>query len=1148
MSEESNTKQPKAGGAPGAPGAPSGIPSISGSAGKRQATPYLTALGAWALAFGCAVGWGSFVMPGTTFLPVAGPIGTAIGIAVGGVVMLLLGANYHFLMNRFSGSGGTYTYTKETFGYDHGFLSAWFLIITYIAIIWANATALPLIARTLLGSAFQFGFDYEIAGYHVFAGEILLAIAALLIAALLTLRRKAAEGAQIVMAIVLFAGIVVCFVAASGAHAGDPALYEPPFSPSQSAFGGVFTIFALAPWAFVGFESISHSTGEARYPLKHTFVILVGAVVCAALAYIFLSLLAASTLPEGVASWVDYTDNLGNYSGLASQPTFFASFSALGDAGSAILGVAALCGIFTGLIGNFIALSRLLCALANDGMMPGPIGELDNNCVPRRAILCILCISIILPFFGRTAISWIVDVTTVGAVIAYAFASASAWKQAKREQNRLFTVLGIVGMVISLLFALEFLIPNITSVKTLSTESYFILAVWGILGFVYFRYILRRDTQRRIGRSIVAWVVLLGLIIFTSSVWMRQAVETTIEDTVVSIQDYYAEAFDGQLVNDVSDLPEATDHVREELSHIDGSLLLSIVIQVILIVVALGILLDIYSQMLKREKQIEVEKVLAEESSRAKTSFLSNMSHEIRTPMNAIIGLDNIALRDPDLPPKTREQLEKIGASAKHLLGLINDILDMSRIESGRMVLKDEEFSFREFLDQINIIINGQCIDKGLQYRCHIVGSVNDYYCGDDMKLKQVLINILGNSVKFTEAPGEVSLTIEQIAQFEGFCSLRFIMKDTGIGMDEEYIPKIFEAFSQEDGTTTNRYGGSGLGMAITKNFVEMMNGEIDVQSKKGVGSTFTVVVTLKSSSRSSQDEHGIVLAKDLRVLVVDDDPIACEHAQIVLRSIGIEPEITTSPHEALEMARAAHDQVRDFHFVITDFRMDDMDGLALAREIRAFDEGKTSIIMLTGYSWDDVEHEVEEAGVNAVMAKPLFSDTLSRRMHALLFARDGVQLAAEAADAAAVGDDAGASADAAAEPENVLAGRRVLMAEDVEQNAEILEDLLDLEDISAERAENGEIAVKMFVEHEAGYYDVILMDVRMPVMDGLSATRAIRALDRPDAKTIPIIAMTANVFDEDVERSLQAGMNAHLSKPVEPDRLFSTMAKFITA
>ena len=387
---------------------------------KKRATPYLSMAGAWALAFGCAVGWGAFVIPGNTFLPIAGPVGTAIGIGIGAVIMLLLALNYHFLMNRFSGSGGTYTYTKECFGYDHGFLSAWFLVLTYIAIIWANATALPLIARTLLGSTFQFGFLYEIAGFQVYMGEVLLAVCALIVAALLTLRRKAAEWTQILMAVLLFGGIVVCFVVATGAADATTA-FSPSYSPANSPAGGVLTIFALTPWAFVGFESISHSTQEANFPLKRTFPIMGAAVVCAAVAYSLLAMLATTALPEGCGSWVDYVANLGSYQGTSALPTFFASFSAWGNTGLVVLGIAALCGIFTGLIGNYIALSRLLCALSEDDMIPGRIGELDKHRVPRRAILCILGVSVLLPFFGRTAISWIVDVTTVGATIAYAF-------------------------------------------------------------------------------------------------------------------------------------------------------------------------------------------------------------------------------------------------------------------------------------------------------------------------------------------------------------------------------------------------------------------------------------------------------------------------------------------------------------------------------------------------------------------------------------------------------------------------------------------------------------------------------------------------------------------------------------------------------
>ena len=402
----------------------------------------------------------------------------------------------------------------------------------------------------------------------------------------------------------------------------------------------------------------------------------------------------------------------------------------------------------------------------------------------------------------------------------------------------------------------------------------------------------------------------------------------------------------------------------------------------------------------------------AEEANVAKTAFLSSMSHEIRTPMNAIIGLDKIALKDPNISPQTRDELEKIGSSARHLLALINDILDMSRIESGRMVLKEEEFSFREMIEQINIIIHGQCEDKGLTFVCNKIEPLDDYFIGDDLRLRQVIINILGNAVKFTSSPGTVTFTVEQpdlndeenlllpdISPEDDLRILRFTMADTGIGMDEAFIPRLFEPFAQEDATSTNRYGGSGLGMAITKNMIDLMDGRIEVESKQGVGTTFTAYIPL----------------------------------------------------------RKAHH----------------IDG-----------SGQTD--------QSDQYDQTVQKGV----------------------------------------------------PEISFEGMNVLIAEDMALNAEILADLLELEDISSEWAENGQLAVEIFAESQAGHFDAILMDMRMPVMDGLTATREIRKLNRPDAATIPIIALTANAFDEDVKQCLQAGMNAHLSKPVDIELLKDTIAR----
>ena len=452
----------------------------------------------------------------------------------------------------------------------------------------------------------------------------------------------------------------------------------------------------------------------------------------------------------------------------------------------------------------------------------------------------------------------------------------------------------------------------------------------------------------------------------------------------------------------------------------------------------------------------------------------------------------------------------------------------MSRIESGRMELKDEEFSFQEFLEQVNVMVSGQCADKKLHYKCIIIGKTEEYYIGDKMKLKQVLINILGNAVKFTSAPGSVTLTVEQTASFENHRTISFTISDTGIGMSKDYLPKIFETFSQEKEGTSNKYGSTGLGMAITKNIVTMMNGDIKVDSEKDVGSTFTVTVTLKAAEHSAHESHDEKLLAGLHALVVDDEQVTREHARLIAETVGMQTEAAASGKQRLEMIRAGRAKGEEYQLILMDCEMQDMDGIAFAKELRGINGGEIMEILLTDYDWKDVREEAIQAGVDAVLHKPLFADTLTQCVRDIMSRRENVktkepeQITEEAASASAG-----------------IEGIRVLIAEDMDVNAEILMALLEMRQISSERSENGQIAVKMFSEHPAGYYDAILMDIRMPVMDGLESARTIRSIDRPDAKSIPVIAMTANAFEEDVQQSLQAGMNAHLSKPVEPERLY---------
>jgi CheY-like chemotaxis protein len=427
-------------------------------------------------------------------------------------------------------------------------------------------------------------------------------------------------------------------------------------------------------------------------------------------------------------------------------------------------------------------------------------------------------------------------------------------------------------------------------------------------------------------------------------------------------------------------------------------------------------------------------------------------------------------------------------------------------------------------LEQINTIISGQCREKGLKYDCWTTGKIDDYYIGDETKLRQVMINILGNAVKFTPEGGTVTLLIEEGKRYDRKAVLKMTFRDTGIGMSKEYLPHLFDAFSQEDASSTSKYGSTGLGMPITRSIVELMNGHIDVESEKGKGTTFTVTVTLGESDRTGNETDGIINPGELSVLAIDDDPIALEHAQIVLGQTGMTCDIAATGEEGLEKVKLRHARMDDYDLVLIDWKMPELDGVETTRRIREVVGSHMPIIILTSYNWDEIAEEARRAGVDTFVAKPLFAGSVMDQFREA-FRRKTETKSARRTD---------------------LNGRRVLLAEDVAVNAEIMVMLLEMRGIETDVAENGRIAVDRYLAQPDGWYDAILMDMRMPEMDGLEATRAIRTSGREDAGTIPVIALTANAFDEDVQRSMQAGLNAHLSKPVEPDLLFETLELLI--
>ena len=540
---------------------------------------------------------------------------------------------------------------------------------------------------------------------------------------------------------------------------------------------------------------------------------------------------------------------------------------------------------------------------------------------------------------------------------------------------------------------------------------------------------------------------------------------------------------------------------------------------------------DITTQKEEEEaKQRELQKAyelaeLAERANQAKTRFLNNMSHDIRTPMNAIIGFATLAATHLDERERVEDYLAKILVSSNHLLSLINDVLDMSRIESGRMKIEETECSIPVIMHDLRNILQTDIKAKRLEFFIDTVDVVNEDVICDRLRLNQVLLNCMSNAIKYTRAGGTVGIRIiQKEGSPEGFADYDFVVRDTGIGMAPEFLAHIFEPFTREENSTVSRIPGTGLGMAITKNIVDMMGGQISVRSKLGEGSEFTISLRFRTTKNNNQLRGPIQALKGFRALVADDNMDSCVSVEKMLRGIGLRPEWTTSGKEAVFRARYATQQNDPFQVYIIDWLMPDMNGVEVVRRIRSEIGDQVPIIILTAYDWSDIEQEAREAGVTAFCAKPLFLSELYEALQNASYPHDcTVPPMPEAGD---------------------LKGRRILLVEDVELNREIAQTILTEAGLQVVCAENGRQAVDYMEQSEPGFVDLILMDIMMPVMDGYAATRAIRALPDQRLATVPIVAMTANAFDEDMHNAIQSGMNGYLAKPLDINKLYDMMRR----
>ena len=932
---------------------------------------YLTPLGVWALTFGCTVGWGSFVMPGTTFLPTAGPVGTILAIFFSTIAILIVAANYHFMINQNSDCGGAFTFTKKFFGYDHAFLCAWFLWIAYVALIWANSTAFVLIGKNIFGKLFQFGFHYQIFGQEIFFSEILITLLILALFAFLSLRRKIfVTRLNIFLAgFFLIAGLILV---ASAVGVTQEKIFSPAFADTKLPAIQVLKIVALAPWAFIGFEIFSHAADEINFSPNKSFKIMSTATIAAAIFYCAMTILSVTAIPEKFLDWQKYINNLHKLEGLDSIPTFHATSQLFGDTGIFVLSLIVLAALSTSLIGYFFVASRLTYAVAQEKILSEKFSTLNAQKVPEKIILAILAVSIFVPFLGSTAIGWLTDVTTVGATIAYAYTSAATFISAKKINNTKFKITGALGVIFSALFILLLLIPNLIlpsvwQKSTLMTESYFLLVVWGILGFAFFKKIFSIDKAHKFGKAIIVWIVMLFIIFFGALMWMRQSTDENISRVVTNVSEFYVNELErfGVKIHAYRQMQEE-NYLKEQMTEVRQALFSGSMVQMALILFSLYIMFSIYSTITGREREAELAKIQAEENSKAKSKFLSNMSHDIRTPMNAILGYTKLARQKDLSPDEVQEFLSKIESSGEHLLELINDVLEMSRIESGKQELLLAETDLKKIFAEVRDMFANQMQSKKINFVVDTSQVENNFVFCDSQKLNRILLNLISNAYKFTPGGGEIKITLREVSP----SNYQLRVKDSGIGMTPEFAAEVFEPFTRERTSTVSKIQGTGLGMAITKNFVDLMNGKISVETAKGKGTEFIIDLQLKPTEKKFSEvaeKNSVIDFTDKKLLLVEDIEVNREIALMILTEAGFEVETAENGKIAVEKFSA--DQ--NFDAILMDIQMPEMNGYEATEKIRAFNK-KIPIIAMTANAFsEDVEHALS-VGMNAHISKPL--------------------------------------------------------------------------------------------------------------------------------------------------------------------------------
>ena len=954
----------------------------------KSSMRHLSMLGAWALAFGCAVGSDAFVMPWNDFLPKAGPLGTVIGIFIGGLVMAVVAWNFHYMINRQPGPGGSYAYAAKAFGNDHGYLCGVFLGFAYFAIICLDVTALVVVARYMLGDVFSFGFRYTIAKSDIYLGDILLSVFAIAVAAAICCRRRLSGIVQTAMAVVFAAGILVCFASTTLNHSGGLGAMCPIFAPDRGhGLFQVLSILAIAPWLFVGFESISNSSSEFLFPVSKSFKVMLAAIVTAVIAYVLLTVIPVLSFGDASsASWVDTVADLANSSRVPDYHAFDVARGFLGRAGGVIIGMTLVGAIFTNLVGNTVAVSRLAAAMADDGALPSFLGGKNADGAPRNAVLSVAVLVAFVVPLGRAVIGVVVDISILGAAVAYAYTSAAAFKAARKEGKKGTQATGLLGLAISIVVIFLLVMPFMTFDTTMiATESYLVLIIWCIAALATFITVFHRDSTHRFGRSSVAWISLFIIIMTLSVMWIRQTTRETTEKAFETIINRHV-ANCTPVLSDKDGCGREDGEwrviLRKNLSNVGSSIFRSNLVQTGLNLIALALMFGLYAILRRRERDMEQEKATA------KSYFFSTVSHDIRTPLNAIIGYSTMLESGFKTEAERKEAIDSILMSSKTLLGLVNDVLDLSKLEGGKMEILPEPTDCARLVHVVLEAFRASSGRSGLELRCR--AEEMPLLMLDPQRLRQIMFNLVGNAVKFTEK-GHVEIR----AKFERRTNadtgvLRLEVEDTGCGIGEKDLERIGSAYVQV-GSKVSRNGGTGLGLAICKQLAAAMGGRLEVESTLGAGSTFSVIIPNVKVAESAVAAQGRVnppaaarqrvppVKMPHRILLVDDSRMNLMVLRALLKNMG-DFEVATAPdgNEALKLLTSP--DAPQFDLVLTDIWMPNLDGEGLMRAIRS-NPALAALPVLAVTADVEVRDKSYEKGFDGILLKPITPATLEKAL-----------------------------------------------------------------------------------------------------------------------------------------------------------------------